>query len=148
LIICIDALEHIADDRDLLVRMKVAMKNDGYLILHVPRRRHDQWRWLKAFRNHEVEGHVSEEYREAELRRLLKDAGYDIHKFRQTFGTWGEISFELNMLFWKRRRLRNVLALITYPLAVSLGYVDVRRRPARGNGFLVAAQGQSEQDAA
>jgi SAM-dependent methyltransferase len=146
LIICIDALEHITDDLGLLVKMKTALKNDGYLVLHVPRRRQDQWRLLKAFRRHEVDGHIGEEYRESELRLLLDRAGYHLHDFRQTFGTWGEISFELNMLFWKRRRLRNVLALLTYPLAVPLGYIDVRYRPARGNGFLIAAQRRDEQE--
>ena len=60
--------------------------------------------------------------------------------FQQTFGKWGEISFELNMLAWRRRRLRYLLALITYPIAIPLGYCDVKKPVPRGNGFLVAAQ--------
>ena len=140
LILCIDALEHIKDDYDLLVRMRKALKPQGYLVLHVPRRRHDQWRWLEAFREHEVEGHVAEEYQEADLRRLVERAGYRLHEFRQTFGRWGEIAFELNMLSWERRWLRTALALLTYPLSIPLGYLDVCRDSGRGNSFLVAAQ--------
>ncbi len=140
LIICIDALEHIADDLGLLLKARAALKPDGYLVLHVPRRRQHQWRWLSTFREHTVDGHVGEEYEEDEFRRLIEQAGFRLVDFRQTFGRWGEVSFELNMLQWRRRWLRNILALLTYPLAVPIGYVDTRRPPERGNAFLAAAQ--------
>ncbi|MGD8736947.1 MAG: class I SAM-dependent methyltransferase, partial [Anaerolineae bacterium] len=140
LILCIDALEHIQDDYGLLVKIREALTPQGCLVIHVPRRRFDQWRWLRAFRDHTVDGHVGEEYQAEELRQLMESAGLDIVTFRQTFGRWGEISFELNMLAWRRWTLRNILALLTYPLAVPLGYMDVARPPSWGNGFLVAAQ--------
>lgn len=140
LILCIDALEHIPDDHGLLIKIREALRPQGYLVLHVPRRRYDQWRWIGAFREHEVDDHVGEEYREEELRDLVEKAGFRILAFRQTFGRWGEISFELNMLAWRRWKLRNLLALLTYPLAMPLGYLDIVRPPAWGNSFLVAAQ--------
>ncbi len=140
LIICIDALEHIADDLGLLVKIRHALKPEGFLVLHVPRRRHQQWRWLPAFREHTVDGHVGDEYTEEEFREVIGRAGFRITAFRQTFGRWGEVSFELNMLLWRKWRLRNVLALLTYPVAVPIGYVDTRRQPERGNAFLAAAQ--------
>jgi SAM-dependent methyltransferase len=140
LILSVDMLEHIEDDYDLLCKMGGALAPGGRLVLHVPRRRHDQQRWMGAFREFEVDGHVGEEYREAEIREVLARAGFEIYTFQQTFGRWGELAFELNMLFWKRWRLRNVLASLTYPLAMPLGYVDVRRPPERGNAFLIAAQ--------
>ena len=139
-ILCVDALEHIHDDYGLLVKIREALKPQGCMVIHVPRRRHDQWRWLNAFREHTVDGHVDEEYREEELRQIIEKAGFHIHAFRQTFGRWGEISFELNMLAWRRWKLRNLLALLTYPISIPLGYLDVARPPAWGNGFLVAAQ--------
>lgn len=146
LVLCIDALEHITDDLGLLVKIREALKPEGHLVLHVPRRRHHQWRWLKAFHEHEVDGHVDEEYEEDEFRQLVESAGFEIRGLWQTFGRWGEISFELNMLLWKKWSLRNVMALLTYPIAVPLGYLDILRPPERGNAFLVAAQPLDRKD--
>jgi ubiquinone/menaquinone biosynthesis C-methylase UbiE len=146
LIICIDALEHISDDLGLLVKIREALRPGGFVVLHVPRRRHHQWRWIKAFSEHTVDGHVGEEYEEDEFRQLIERAGFRIREFRQTFGRWGEVSFELNMLMWKKRWLRNILALLTYPVAVPIGYADTRRPPDRGNAFLAAAQPRDLED--
>mgnify|MGYP001036754371 CR=1 FL=1 len=140
LILCVDALEHIEDDLGLLQKMRHALKPGGYLVVHVPQRRRTQWRLFSAFGEHEVEGHVGEEYDEQELLHLFSRAGYRISEMHQTFGRWGEISFELNMLAWKTRWLRNILALVTYPIAVPLGYLDTRQYAEEGNSFLVAAQ--------
>jgi SAM-dependent methyltransferase len=140
LILCVDALEHIPDDYGLLVKIREALTPQGCLVIHVPRRRFDQWRLISAFQGYTVDGHVGEEYREGELRQLMERAGFRILTFQQTFGRWGEIAFELNMLAWRRWKLRNLLALLTYPLALPLGYVDVTRPPVWGNSFLVAAQ--------
>jgi cyclopropane fatty-acyl-phospholipid synthase-like methyltransferase len=140
LILCIDALEHIEDDLGLLQKMRHALKPGGYLVVHVPQRRQTQWRLFGAFSEHEVDGHVGDEYDEQELRQLFSRAGYRIGEMHQTFGRWGEISFELNMLAWRTRWLRNLLALVTYPIAVPLGYLDTKEYPERGNSFLVAAQ--------
>jgi SAM-dependent methyltransferase len=139
LILCIDVLEHIADDAGLLRQMKEALKPGGYLVLHVPRRRHEQWRWLSTFRAHEVEGHVREEYQEQELRQLLSAAGYVLVNLRETFGRWGEVAFELNMMGWKRWRLRTLMALLTYLPSLLLGFQDVRHVWGRGNAFLAVA---------
>jgi len=140
LVLCVDALEHIADDYGLLVKIRHALKPEGHLVLHVPRRRLDQWRWISTFRQHSVDGHVGDEYEEEQLRELLERAGFRTREFRQTFGRWGEISFELNMLAWRKRWLRNLLALFTYPIAIPLGYLDIKANIKQGNSFLVAAQ--------
>jgi SAM-dependent methyltransferase len=144
LIISIDMLEHIQDDYGLLVKIRKALRPTGFLVLHVPRRRYDQWRWISAFGEHEVDGHVAEEYQEEDIQAVVERAGFQIASFRQTFGHWGEISFELNKLAWRRRWLRNLLALVTYPVAVPLGWLDVGQTPERGNSFLLCARPASQ----
>ena len=143
LAICIDVLEHIPDDVGLLKKIFRALKSDGYLVLHVPRRNEQQWRFLKVFQNHTVEGeygHVRGEYVEAELRERFAQAGFEIRELQQTFGRWGEISFELNQLAWKRPWLRYALVPFTYPIAIPIGYLDTHQYQAQGNAYLVIAQ--------
>ena len=140
LVLCIDTLEHIVDDYGLLITILRALKPGGHLILHVPRRRHEQWRWIRAFHGFEVDDHVRDEYEKEELLRLLLRTGFRVSEFKQTFGRWGEISFELNSIGWRTPTLHSLVALLTYPVAVLLGYWDTRRTPESGNGYLVAAQ--------
>jgi ubiquinone/menaquinone biosynthesis C-methylase UbiE len=157
LIICIDVLEHIQDDVGLLRRYWRALKPGGYLVLHVPRRRQEMWRWLPMFHRHGVkghvrdacaagkhrrvviEGHVREEYTAEELRQVAEKAGFRVVGLRETIGRWGEVSFELNNLLWPWPALRYLLALLTYPVAIPIGYIDVRRNPAKGNSLLLTA---------
>lgn len=157
LIICIDILEHIPDDVGLLSQFWRALKPGGYLVLHVPRRHQEMWRWLPAFHRHGVvghvrdlhgedghrqvviEGHVREEYTAEELRHVAEQAGFRVVNLRETIGRLGEIAFELNNLFWTRSTLRYLLALLTYPIAIPLGYLDVWRNPTKGNSLLLTA---------
>jgi 2-polyprenyl-3-methyl-5-hydroxy-6-metoxy-1,4-benzoquinol methylase len=143
LAICIDVLEHVPDDVGLLKKARQALKPGGYVVLHVPRRNEQQWRLLKVFHQHRVEGeygHVRDEYTEDELRERFLAAGFEIRELRQTFGRWGEISFELNQIGWQRPWLRYTLVPFTYPFAMPIGYLDTRQYQEYGNAYLVIAQ--------
>lgn len=144
LVLCVDVLEHISDDMGLLQQIARILKPEGYLVLHVPRWREDQWRLLSIFNKHQVDGHVRDGYTQEEIQKRLTGAGFHICEFLHTFGLWGEIAFELNMLAWQRRWLRNLLMLLTYPVAIPVGYLDTQQHHQRGNGFLVAAQRSGE----
>jgi len=139
LVLCIDVLEHIPDDVGLLWRIRGALKPGGHLVLHVPRRRQEQWRLFPAFRQHEFDGHVRNEYVQSELCQRLAQAGLRVTELRHTIGRWGEASFELNSLAWRRPLLRYFLSLLTYPLAIPMGYIDTCQRQTNGNSFLVVA---------
>lgn len=143
LALCMEILEHVPDDMGLLRRIYRALRPGGYLVVTAPRRRQEQWRWLPWFAHHNVDGefgHVRSEYLESELAQRLTDAGFVIREFRQIVGRQAEIAFELNNLFWTIKLLRQVMAILTYPIAVGLGYGDTLRYQIRGNTFLVIAQ--------
>lgn len=157
LIISIDVLEHIQDDVGLLRRFWQALKPGGYLVLHVPRRHQQMWRWLPVFHRHGVvgyirekgtannrqrvliEGHVRDEYTAEELHCVVEKAGFRVVGMRETIGRWGEISFELNNLLWQWPLLRYFFALLTYPVAVLIGYLDIGQNPSKGNSLLITA---------
>lgn len=156
LVISIDTMEHIEDDVGFLRSHLRALKPGGVLVLHVPKRHQEQWRLIPAFRQHQVkgiardkdgedarevyvEGHVRDEYTAEELVQVTEKAGFRILDMRETIGRWGEISFELNNLLWPFPPLRYSLALLTYPLAVPLAYLDLLSSPSRGNSLLLTA---------
>lgn len=156
LIICIDTLEHIKDDVGLLRRFQRALSSGGHMVIHVPRRHQEMWRWIPAFKNHGVvghtresdseehsrvviEGHVREEYTASELRNVVEAADFQVINLSETIGRLGEISFELNNLFWKNRSIRYPLALLTYPIAIPIGFMDINRYSQEGNSLLITA---------
>lgn len=159
LVISIDIMEHIEDDVGLLRRYLRALKPGGYLVLHVPKRHQEQWRLIPAFSQHHVHsfvrdrhivdedirqvhvhGHVRDEYTAEDIHQVVERSGFKIVELYETIGRWGEVSFELNQFFWRYSALRYSFVLLTYPIAVPLGYLDIRRIPQQGNALLVVAQ--------
>jgi 2-polyprenyl-3-methyl-5-hydroxy-6-metoxy-1,4-benzoquinol methylase len=147
-IISVDVLEHVPDDTGVLRRMAAALRSGGRLVLHLPLRHQLQRRILPAFRNHVIADHVRDEYTAEEISSKLADAGFLVLSLRYGFGLWGELSFELNKLFWRHRALRNVTALLTLPIALPLGYLDVRQKLTRGNSIVLVAALQSDTEVA
>jgi cyclopropane fatty-acyl-phospholipid synthase-like methyltransferase len=135
----IDLLEHVDDDVAALRAWREAIVEGGLLVLHLPLRHQQQRRVIPSFRRHTISDHVRDEYTEEEIRCKLEQSGFRIERFDQGFGLAGELAFELNYLFWERSWLRNLMALITLPLSLAMGYLDVIHPPRRGNSFLVVA---------
>lgn len=137
LLIAIDVLEHLPDDAAGLASIAAALKPGGYLAVHVPLRHQVQARILNAFRFHTVSDHARDEYLPEEIVEKVNQAGLEIQRFTYGFGYWGELSFELNNLFWHNRWLRNLSALATFPLALVLGYWDVCQQQVFGNSLVL-----------
>jgi 2-polyprenyl-3-methyl-5-hydroxy-6-metoxy-1,4-benzoquinol methylase len=140
LLIAIDVLEHLPDDEAALAAFATALKPGGYLAIHVPLRHQVQQRVFGAFRSHTVSDHARDEYRPEEIVEKVGQAGLEIERFAYGFGYWGELSFELNNLFWHNRWLRNITALATLPLALALGYRDVCQHLVFGNSMVLLAR--------
>lgn len=140
LLIAIDVLEHLPDDQGALEAFAAALKPGGYLAVHVPLRHQVQQRIFPAFRSHTVSDHVRDEYLPEEIVERVEKAGLEIQRFGYGFGYWGELSFELNNLFWQNPWLRNLSALATLPLALVLGYRDACQHQVFGNSMVLLAR--------
>jgi len=140
LVFSIDVLEHIADDVGALLSWRQAMTRAGWLVLHLPLSHQMQGRIFPAFKQHVISDHVRDEYTEEEIKAKLGQSGFAVHSMAHGFGFWGELAFELNYLCWRRPWLRTLLALLTFPLAIPLGYVDSRSFPDWGNSLILLAR--------
>ncbi len=140
MLISVDVLEHILDDVAVLLAFRAALKPGGVLLLHLPLRHQQQRRILPAFKRHLIADHVRDEYLPEELTEKLERAGFEILRMRYGFGWQGELAFELNSLFWNYPLLRAFFALLTYPLAWFLAYLDVNAEIVRGNSIICVAR--------
>ena len=145
LIYSIDALEHIPDDVAALRNLHDGLKRDGILILHLPRNRFEQKVILpvaKEIPHYLCEiatTHVRPEYTEDEIRSKLLECGLSIKEFGYAQGLFGRLAFEINSLCLTRPNIRNVLAVLTYPLTAVLGYLDTILPHGTGNAFVIVA---------
>ena len=139
LIFSIDVLEHIEDDTGTLRVFRKCLKPMGWLLLHLPRRHQEHWRFFSAFKDHTTPDHVRDEYTDSEIREKLTQTGFRVEYLRYGFSKWGELAFELNYLFWRWNPLRVLSAILFHPLSVWLAYMDTRRDYAEGNSLLILA---------
>jgi 2-polyprenyl-3-methyl-5-hydroxy-6-metoxy-1,4-benzoquinol methylase len=144
LVISIDVLEHVPDDEGMLRRIATVLRPGGRLVLHVPLRHQLQKRVFPVFRNHTVDDHVRDEYLPEEIRQKVEAAGLSVQKMEAGFGFWGELSFELNNLFWGSRLVRNLTALLTLPASLVMGYMDASAHLQEGNSILLIARRPAE----
>jgi 2-polyprenyl-3-methyl-5-hydroxy-6-metoxy-1,4-benzoquinol methylase len=132
LVVSIDVLEHVDDDRGFVQSLADALAPGGSLILHTPSV--NQWRFLGEFE--EQHDHVRDGYEKAHLARLLDEAGLREVSVRSTFGTLGAIGWEGFAL----ARRGNIAARAALPLWYVLSAIDTRRRPSYGLGLLATAR--------
>lgn len=145
LIFSIDMLEHIEDDVSILQSMYHSLKGDGTLLLHLPRRHQEHWRFIPAFKNHTTPDHVRDEYTAEEINEKLRSVGFQPTQVQYGFSRTGEIAFELNYLFWNWNSLRVFTAILFHPISVILAYLDIRQNYSDGNTLLITAKKERNQ---
>ena len=137
-ILSIDVLEHIEDDAGTLKELARLLKLGGRLFIHVPRN-HRKWRTLlKNIRREKHDGHLRDEYREKEIRGLVKKIEtLRIRKLVYTFGFRGELAWEIDR---KLIRCCPKLRYPLFPLLLLLARLDARGKNSWGNGFFIIAK--------
>ena len=92
LILSVDVLEHIEDDRTLIHGFSGLLKPGGFLIISTP----------SLLRTHEHDGsfvgeHFREGYSKEDIEEKLKDAGLAVKKFEYSYGFFGDLSWRLGI---------------------------------------------------
>jgi len=138
LIICMDVIEHIKDDRRLVANLYEALKPGGSLYLSTPHSRHIN-RHLKRFGvTYESKTHVRPGYSEKELSEILKEAGFAIVRLKNIWGLWGEMCEEIYQLVITRLPL--LVAALLFPVLVLLSSLDMFAKNRTGYGLLLIAE--------
>ena len=131
LVISIDVLEHIVEQRAALRSLHSALRSGGRFFIHIPTVRHRPVpfsRWLKGFHEWAEKEHVAKDVTAEEFIDALKSVGFTVDSFRRTFGFYtGELATSLFALPYAPRLHNKIIQAALAPacrvlvLADSLG---------------------------
>ncbi len=149
LILSVDVMEHIKEDRQVFGNFYQSMVPGGMLLISTPSDKggsdaHDH-------EEDEVTGfideHVRDGYSPEDITEKLQQAGFEKIECRYTYGKPGHLSWKLSMKtpirLLNKSKLFFILIpfyyLITWPVACILNYSDLKGSHDEGTGLLVKA---------
>lgn len=146
LVLCVDVMEHIEEDVQVLTNYCNSLKTGGMLLISTPSNMggsdvHDDGE--TSF----IEEHVRDGYGIDEIEEKCLRAGFSKVEARYSYGAPGKVSWKLSMkypmlLLNKSKVFFIVLPiyyLVTMPLALVLNVFDVKGTHSTGTGLIVKA---------
>lgn len=144
LILSVDVMEHIEDDRTVFRHFYNGLKPGGILLISTPS---DQG-GSDVHHDHEesfIDEHVRDGYGVEEIEEKLKGAGFTDIAIRYSYGKPGKISWKLSMKYpillvsisKAFLLLLPFYYLVAYPVSFILNLVDVNRSHSTGTGLIV-----------
>ncbi|MFW6202791.1 MAG: class I SAM-dependent methyltransferase [Marinilabilia sp.] len=149
LILSVDVMEHIEDDRKVFRNFHESLVSGGMLLISTPSDKGGSD--AKEHHHDEVSGfideHVRDGYSPEDIHQKLREAGFEKVETFYSYGKPGHISWLLSMkypiLMLNASHLFFILLpfyyLITWPVACILNYLDTRQTHPEGTGLIVKA---------
>jgi 2-polyprenyl-3-methyl-5-hydroxy-6-metoxy-1,4-benzoquinol methylase len=145
LLLCVDVLEHIADDETFLQELACCGAPGARLILHVPAR--SQWHPVSSAKEElerqllpGVGQHVREGYSADELSARLAGNGWRVEKTKATFGRMAALVCDIDYaLSIRKRRIWHPVRALLIPAAIAIAWYESFIAPRSGNGWLVVS---------
>ena len=147
LILLVDVMEHIEDDRTVLRHFYNSLKPGGVLLISTPS---DQG-GSDVHHEHEesfIDEHVRNGYGIGEIEEKLSEAGFSNFHVRYSYGRPGKRSWKLSMKYPIQLAnaskvflvLLPLYYLIVYPFCYLLNLADVRREHDTGTGLIARSK--------
>jgi SAM-dependent methyltransferase len=147
LVLSVDVMEHIEDDKTVFSAFCKALKDNGVLVISTPSDQggsdvHDEHG--ESF----IDEHVRDGYGIDDITSKLKAAGFRSVETHYTYGRPGGISWHLSMKY-PIRMLNSSKALfivlpfyymLTFPVSLVLNFLDLYREHRTGTGLLVISR--------
>jgi SAM-dependent methyltransferase len=146
LILCVDVMEHILEDRLVFSNFANSLKKGGVLLISTPSDQggsdvHDEQD--SSF----IEEHVRDGYGKDEINDKLRTAGFEDVMIQYSYGSYGKISWKLSMKYpiqlINSSKLFFILLpfyfILTFPFCLILNKLDVIVSNSTGTGLIVKA---------
>ncbi len=146
LILSVDVMEHIEQDREVFFNFYKSLKKGGMLLISTPSDMGGSD--VTKDTDHSFIGeHVRDGYSKSDLKEKLESAGFQRIKIDYTYGRPGSISWRLSMkypitMLGRSKMFLVVLPfyyLITMPVILLLNLADVRTKHSKGTGLMARA---------
>lgn len=144
-IICIDVLEHIENDVNVMKNLQKCLKDGGYFLMHSPSHYSEE----DADEDDSFVGeHARPGYSKEEITSKLNSAGFDSVKPHYTYGFWGHKAWVLSvkwpMIWFNKIKLFAAIPLLIYypivmPFCLLLNFADLFTKNEKGNGIYALA---------
>lgn len=146
LILCVDVMEHIDNDRRVFINFVNALKPAGVLLISTPSDQggsdvHDNTN--ESF----IEEHVRNGYNNTEIEEKLRSAGFANVISKYSYGKPGKISWRISMkypiIMLNQSKFFYVILpfyfILIFPFALLLNILDVNMTHTSGTGLIVKA---------
>lgn len=146
LILCVDVMEHIENDRLVFINFLNALKTGGMVLISTPS---DQGGSDVHDDTHEsfIEEHVRNGYNITEIEEKLRSAGFSNVVSKYSYGKPGKISWRISMKYpvimlnWSKifYFILPLYFILIFPFALLLNVLDVNMMHKSGTGLIVKA---------
>ncbi|QEP42343.1 class I SAM-dependent methyltransferase [Ectothiorhodospiraceae bacterium BW-2] len=139
LIVSVDNLEHVDDDRAVITQLYNALLPNGKLVVHVPHF-YRRWPLFKWQENFDVPGHFRPGYHLPQLTERLERAGFSLEDSGYSYGFLE--NFINNISYWitgAREQNKTLYALI-FPMLNAMAFLGRNEQLNMGAGVWVIAK--------
>lgn len=138
LILSVDNLEHLEDDRGQCRRFARALEPGGWLLVHVP---HETRNLFGRRRPNfmEIEGHVRPGYTRVGLAAILEEAGLEVVRSGYSYNSLETLANDLSFAVTGGRERRKGLYALVFPFLLALAHLGGTRVPREGSGVWALA---------
>jgi len=123
-IFSIDVFEHILGNIKVLENVWLALKHGGQFYLAMPQEPGHRFLFPKRYFHNYIswskKEHIGEQYDLATMSAILRKIGFLIEDARYTFGFWGKLAWELDLLTDCNKTIKHLLQ----PFLFTWGYMD------------------------
>jgi SAM-dependent methyltransferase len=132
-IFSIDVIEHISQNIRVFNNIYDALQPGGIFYLAMPYEHGHRYllppRYFQKYISWAQKEHIGEQYNLRAISVLLTQIGFDVIDARHTFGFWGKLAWEFDMLTENNLTFKHLLQ----PLMFIFGYLDTLWRNGPGS---------------
>lgn len=138
LIVSVDNLEHVLDDRKVLQNFYESLETSGVLVVHVP---HFYRRWpvLAWEQNFDVPGHVRPGYHIAQLVERVKQAGFEVNERGFSYGFLENLTNNISYWISGAEEKNRIIYALSFPLLNFFSWIGSYSKPKFGAGVWLVA---------